>query len=66
MRVAIYMRVGTQKQFESISEMEQKMSVNMTCNMLGSSREALVRSCSMNEMLRKLYTEKNLMKPKNK
>lgn len=58
MRVAIYMRVGTRKQLESVSGMEKKMGVDMACNMLGYPREAWMRLVLKNEMLRKLGTEK--------
>lgn len=58
MRVAIYMRVGTQKQLESMSIMEQKMGVDMACNMLGYPREAWMRLGSNNEILRKLCSRK--------
>ena len=65
MRVAIYMRVGTRKQLESVSGMEKKMGVDMACNMLGYPREAWMRLVLKNEMLRKLGTEK-MMELKNK
>lgn len=58
MRVAIYMRVGTRKQLESVSGMEKKMGVDMACNMLGYPREAWMRLVSNNEMLRKLCSRK--------
>ena len=58
MRVAIYMRVGTRKQLESVSGMEKKMGVDMAYNMLGYPREAWMRLVSNNEMLRKLCSRK--------
>ena len=58
MRVAIYMRVGTRKQLESVSGMEKKMGVDMACNILGYPREAWMRLVSNNEMLRKLCSRK--------
>ncbi|MBR3995276.1 MAG: hypothetical protein IKI97_08355 [Clostridia bacterium] len=58
MRVAIYMRVGTRKQLESVSGMEKKMGVDTACNMLGYPREAWMRLVSNNEMLRKLCSRK--------
>lgn len=63
MRAAIYMRVGTQKQLESISVLQQKIEADMVCNMLVYPREAWMRIGLNNEMLRKRCSSEEFDEP---
>ena len=60
MRMAIYMRVGTQKQLESMPVMQQKFEADTGRNMLGYPREAWMKLGSNNEMLRKICGSKEV------